>query len=252
MSSDIRRRTMQTILETVGTLVYKEDDHCVYKLSWSKASPLMKKWKYNRDPDPSRVHDMIEQVQNGIFVPKVFYVAEVDDFLACYDGNHRREVLDFLRYEGEVLLDTVFQCNHAKIRELFVNLNKAVQVPDLFIDTDDHRVRLEILDVVKYFAETYPAFVSPSNRCRAPNFNRDNLVDFLYHTWKRFENRVSVEQIKQALLRLNEKYCKDTFGKGSFPAMVSKKCNEHSFWLFRERVIPFESIQFMLHELKIL
>lgn len=216
------------------------------------ASPLLKKWKYNRDPDPSRVQDIIAQAQEGAYIPKIFHAAEVDGHLSCYDGNHRREALDFLKYQANVLVDVVFDANHAMIRDLFTNINKAVQVPDLFIDTDDHKVRLEILEAVKYFAETYPMFVSPSNRCRAPNFNRDNLVDFLYHTWKRFENRVSVEQIKQALLRLNEKYCKDTFGKGSYPAMVSKKCNEHHFWLFRERSIPFESIQFMLHEMKVL
>lgn len=244
---------MDSILQSIGTTVLEHHNHKVVVAEWSLVGPVLKKWSRNRDADERRVQDIMNHILTGGFVPPILHVADViGEGLVCYDGNHRRAA--FMKVplpEGfKVVLDILCNATQRSVFECFENINKSVQVPAIYTeDIGSTSVKQDILGVVQQFERQYKAFVSTSNRPNAPNFNRDVFTEALYNFWKDHQGSYSVHDIHEALKLLNTLY--DT-GKinvrvNSMKPGTVKKCQQHHFWIFKDRHLNTEHLQNILN-----
>jgi len=241
---------MKQLLDRLGNVLFSDGNHTVYYIKWSLLASLCKKWSRNRDPDSKRVKEMVQFCRGGGHLPKMLFLAEVEDEgLVCYDGNHRREV--FQRLEGVYcLIDVMFNCTQLDVLDAFTNLNKSVQVPLIYLEDVHEETKGEILQLVRKFEQRYPEFVKSSANCRSPHFNRDVFIDNLFDIYKAFEGAITVDELGVLLEALNEEYARGFLRPHSIytkPGQLHaiKKCERFHFWLFLERTIPFEHIEFV-------
>jgi hypothetical protein len=231
---------MDAILENVGRCVCQFADHKVIVAPWSLVRPVLKKWSRNRDADMSRVQEMRQYIDAGGFIAPFLHVADLmDEGLVCYDGNHRREAFSLcvLTEDFSVVLDVLCHATQDKVFHAFDVVNKAVQVPAMFVEEDESHLKQDILEVVRRFEQTYKSFCSTSSRCHAPQFNRDAFMDSLYNIYKEFQGRYTVKEIEAGLVRLNELYSTGKIPTGKVRPAIVKKCKEQGLWIFKERTI---------------
>jgi len=118
---------MQSIIESFGTQLYEEGNHVGYKVHVKHMIPLWKKWSRNRDPDMERVNEILE---SRAYIPKFIHLAELEgEGLVCYDGNHRRVVLEKLGGDETCIVDVMFGATTDDVYQAFVNINKGVERP---------------------------------------------------------------------------------------------------------------------------
>ncbi len=239
---------MENLLNSIGTLVSKQGRHSTYIVEWNLVKPIIKKWSRNRDPDMSRVQEMLIRVQNGGYFPALLHLADLkEEGLVCYDGNHRREVLNHMTSGiPRVIVDLLTSATQRDVYDAFDALNKSVQVPAIYFEDEQttSRVKEEILELVKHYETRYKSHASSSPRCHAPQFNRDTFVENLHKIWKHFDNKVSIPEIQTALERLNELYSQGRLCKphNSHKPRVIEKCRESGLWLFIDRDILVEHV----------
>lgn len=209
--------------------------HHVFKTTWSVIRDITYKWIGNRDPDPARVQTIYEYHLSGGYIPMYICVAELGDGLVCYDGNHRRMVMDIInRDDFPCIVDVIFNAVPKDIMNAFANINMSVPVPLIYVKDDD--IKPQIIELVDWYVKTYPAFVSSSHSCRRPNFNRDRFTDNLFNIYKYFAKTKTIAQIGEALLKLNSEYaaCRICKAHGLYPHTAVHKCRLYGFWLFIE------------------
>ena len=243
----IENEELKAVLDARGQRVYLNSGHVGYAIQWSVLSPLCRRWSRNRDVDAARVAEMLHFHQSGGYIPRIVHVAHVpEEGLVCYDGNHRRHVFNALcdaaAEDVHVIADVMFRASAADVCVAFYNVNKAVQVPAVYLEESD--TKDDILALVKTYEQEYQAFVSTSSRCHCPNFNRDSFIDDVDAIHKYFNGSVSVNQIGMLLKRLNAAYA-----SASHPRLKSgvlEKCRKHNFWLFIERHIAPRHLEALL------
>lgn len=239
---------MESVIQKLGQRIYTNGKHAGFVISWSLISPLCKKWSRNRDADGKRVEDMLAFHNGGGYIPKMIHLADVEgEGLVCYDGNHRREVFDkWVGGDVTFVVDVMFGATQLDVLEAFTNINKAVAVPEIYMDElMNSTVKNEILDLVKSYEVKHKDFVSTSDRCRAPHFNRDAFIDNVDHLYKSFGGVVSVAQLGKLLEELNAEYANGRLCRphSMYSDKVIGKCTKHNFWLFIEKRIPFEHVE---------
>jgi hypothetical protein len=242
---------MENIFNTIGKQLYTSSKHSGYLLRWGLVAPLCQKWSRNREPDPKRVAEMLEYHKNGGYILRMIHMAYIQgEGLVCYDGNHRREVFNQFLSDDSLMcvVDVMFDATQQQVYEAFMNINKSVEVPELYLEPTDSlntQVQSEIFELAKEYANTYKPFVSSSARCHPPNFNRDILIDNLHHIYKSFKCLLSVKQIAKMLEVLNEKYANEELGRPHclYRPIVIEKCKKYNMWLFLEKTIPFEHVE---------
>jgi len=203
---------------------------------------------------------MAEYYDTGGYIPRIIHLAELEgEGLVCYDGNHRREVFNLLNDDSiECLVDVIFNASEQDVYNAFNNINKAVQLPAIYLENQtDLVVKEQIINLVREYETAYKPFLSSSARCHAPNFNRDLFTDNLFQIYQSLEN-VSIEQIADALKRLNEEYSNSVteqshsecvgikINANNYKKSVVDKCKKYNFWLFIDKVIPSNHIKFLL------
>lgn len=246
---------MEAIFDSLGHPIYITNGHKGYIIKWKLIVPICKKWSQNRDPDMSRVDEMIEYYKKGGYILSMIHLAEIKgEGIVCYDGNHRRELFDKCCDDFTTcIVDVMFNTTQNEIYKAFNNINKSVQLPAIYTEEgkDDIKVKDEILQLVRHYETKYKAFLSTSARCHAPNFNRDTLTDNIYNIYKSFNSIVSVEEIGRLLEQLNFEYSQ---GRICHPhsyydvlppktSLLLEKCRKYNFWLFMEKTIPFEHVK---------
>lgn len=248
---------MEPLFKSLGQELYSHGHHKGYFIKWNLLSPLCKKWSRNRDPDMQRVSEMVEFYKGGGYIPKMIHLAEVTgEGLICYDGNHRRETFDRLASgdnELECIIDVIFNASQRQVYEAYENINKAVQLPAIYLEeTDDsHKVQSQIVTLVKEYEVKYKPFVSTSPRYHAPNFNRDTFVDNIYQIYKSLNGTVSISDLSTMLERLNAEYAKANLCRphSAYKANVIEKCAKYGLWLFLERIIPCEHVERLVRDI---
>lgn len=240
---------MQSILEAFSTKLYEEGNHVGYKVHVKHMIPLWKKWSRNRDPDMERVNEILE---SRAYIPKFIHLAELDgEGLVCYDGNHRRMVLEKLGGEETCIVDVMFGASTDDVYQAFVNINKGVEVPEIYIEDTDN-IKEEITRLVKDYETKYKSFVSTSSRCRAPHFNRDTFVENITKMYKNLQGRKTIGEIGELLEKLNHEYSRGHICKphDTYKSPVIDKCKKHGLWLFLEREISPEHVERVAHRKK--
>lgn len=138
-------------------------------------------WDKNRPPDNVRVAQITEhyKITNADIVPGIVYVWYKNDKYIVYDGIHRL-LAAFLYGENMTVLLHVTKTDMEKdIVEDFININKSVCVPILYLEENNVLKRHVCESVAKKMCEKFTNFVSPSRRPFIYNFNRDNLIEFV-------------------------------------------------------------------------
>jgi hypothetical protein len=249
---------MENTLSLLGTKLYEDGLHRGFLIKWKTIEPLCKKWSRNRNVDNERVKEMIEYYEGGGYIPRIIHLAELEaEGLACYDGNHRREVFSQVDADFACVVDIMFGANQTQVYDAFNNINKSVQLPAIYIETGVDDIRDEIVDLVRLYEVNYKSFISPSARCHSPNFNRDNFVDNIYAIYKMLNNAngqthprllkdvYGIAHIKVILEKLNDEYANERICKphSYYKKNAIDKCKKYGLWLFIEHTIPFEHVE---------
>lgn len=244
---------MEHVINKIGHRIYSNNNHHGYIVKWELIKPFCKKWSRNRDSDATRVEEMIEYFHQGGYIPLYLHLAEVkEEGLVCYDGNHRREVLNSLNVDSDVscVIDVMFNASQNDVYASFLNLNKSIQVPAIYVDDSrsSSLVKDKILELVKSYETAYRPMVSASARCRAPNFNRDAFTDNIFDIYTHLNGLYSISQIAQILDLLNQEYSKGNIcdPHDMFRPGVVEKCRKHNLWLFMQKKIPVEHVKLLI------
>lgn len=242
---------MQSIIDKLATKIYVTNSHTQYYAKWSNIKSLCKKWALNRDPDQARVNELIEFHTNGGYVPLFIHLAEIPNEvgLVCYDGNHRREMMDSVNYDGYCTINIMFSASKEQVINAFNNLNKSVQVPLVYLEPTDTGIKESLIKLVKTYEDNYKQFISTSPKCHSPNFNRDTFTDNLYAIYMSFNGSININDLKTLLDKLNVEYASGRLclPHDSYKPNVIEKCKKYNLWLFINKTIPFEHIK-ILHD----
>jgi len=189
----------------------------------------IKRWKHNRPADEDRVKEIHEHMKLTGRMDGIIYLACINDELVCYESNHRREALKGLTNLATVLVDVLWDTNHDAVKEEFLRINKAVSVPELYLEQEPNLNLYDGLkEAVDAFCENYKKLKSPSNHPQRPNFNRDTIFDEFYRVMK--ENNITVYELSNRLMTLNSEMAKRD--KSKLSKRVIEKCEETNLWLF--------------------
>ena len=237
---------MENIISSFASKIYTHGKHVGYVLKYKHLKPLCKKWSKNRQPDMSRVQDMYEHHVNGGYIPKLIHLAELpDEGLVCYDGNHRREFLNLnADDEIECIIDVMFNVTTEDVLEAFEVINKAVDVPEIYLE-DSMNIKDDVLELVKQYETKYKSFVSKAAKCRSPNFNRDVLTDNITKIYRYLNGSKKIKEIGELMDILNVEYSKNKICRSheNYKDNTIQKCKKYNLWLFLEREIPCEHVE---------
>lgn len=204
--------------------------HSVYWVPLKKFKELpIKRWKFNRPADEDRVTEIREYMKISQRMDGIIYLAFVDNELVCYESNHRREALSELESVADILIDVIWGATDDVIKQEFVRLNKAVSVPELYIESKPFDIDIETLrKYVDDFCKSYKSHKVSSGKPQRPNFNRDNLTDDFYRIMK--EHHLTIDTLMEKLTRYNQQLT--TKDKSKLSEKIVEKCSSSGLWLF--------------------
>src|SRR5210317_238422 len=237
---------MENVFKSFATEIYRCGSHVGYHVKFKHVAPLCKKWSRNRLPDEERIQEMCDYYKSGGYIPRIIHIAELkDEGLVCYDGNHRREVLNRVQaLDAVCIVDVIFNATNDDVYQSFLNVNKAVDVPEIFLE-ESSDIKDEVLKLVKKYETKYKSFISKSSKCRSPNFNRDLFTDNVTKIYKYLDGTKSIQEIEELLEKLNREYANNKLCKqhSNYKQHIIEKCKNHNLWLFLEREIPCEHVE---------
>lgn len=246
---------MEAVIQSFGTELYRDRTHTGYKVLVKHMIPLWKKWSKNRDPDMERVEEM---VTSGAYIPKFIHLAELDgEGLVCYDGNHRREVLKQMETGGvagsvaggaSCIIDVMFNATQDDVYEAFMNINKGVEVPEIYMG-DMNNIKDEVISLVKKYESRYKSFVSVSSKCHAPHFNRDVFTENISKIYTYLNGQRTIQEIGLLLEQLNKEYSNGNICKPhtSYKPGAIEKCKKYGLWLFLEREVSPDHVERVMY-----
>jgi hypothetical protein len=226
--------TMQSILQAhlnTAATGGQHGSHYIYWVSLSvfNALPTVS-WKFNRPPDPERVEEIRTCMKESKRVDGLIYLACIQNQLVCYESNHRRMALK----EGmpsemaTILVDMIWDATDDQVKAEFFRLNKAISVPDLFVENASEESVSVVLAAVEVFCKKYDRLKSPSGRPQRPNYNRDVFMNDIVRLMK--ELRIGVDELMSRLDKRNTILAGQDHSKLS--QNVRQKCESSGLWLF--------------------
>ena len=205
--------------------------HHVYWVPLSVFNKLpITSWKFNRPPDVGRVDEIRAFMKEAKRVDGFIYLACINHQLVCYESNHRRVALkeEMSDDMAQILVDVLWDATDDMVKQEFFRLNKAVSVPDLYVDSSAEESVTAVLSAVNAFCTKYPKARSSSGRPNRPSYNRDTFTQEFVRVMK--ELRVSAEELLVRLDRLNAEMA--TRPRGRLTMNVGNKCEASGLWLF--------------------
>jgi len=207
------------------------DDQGSHSVCWIPSDTFAKipinRWRFNRPEDADRVAEIHEWMKTSRRMDGIIYLALIGNELVCYESNHRREALKGLPKIHHLLVDIFWNANDELIKAEFMRLNKAVSVPELYLE-ESTNPNIELTEAVKQFCDIYKKLKVNTNKPQRPNFNRDMLMDEFYRIMR--ENKIGVEELVKRLTTLNDEMSKRDRSK-LLPKVI-QKCEETNLWLF--------------------
>jgi len=225
----------------------------VYRTTISKILDC-KSWNSNRNINDDRVNQMYERFLLGQYITREIRCFVSNNQMFCYDGNHRRTC--FMKLYKENYIDvpiTLFILNTCKIEDVqncFCSINEGVPVPqqNLFFGDNIDNIKIEIVKIVSSYKNKYKEFISVSQRCQRPNFERDTFEEEIFNMINDFN--ISPIKCVEILEKLNDRYSKQIYCDHSkLPLKVYEKCKKYEFWLFcNGRSLNLEHIKCIIEE----
>ena len=222
---------IQEFLEKHGASGGKHGSHHVYWIPPETFNQLpIVPWKFNRPPDQDRVEEIREFMKHSKRADGLIYLAWVNDRLVCYESNHRRLAVkkDMPADMAHILVDVIWDTTDDVVKQEFFRLNKAISVPDLYIDHSAEESVENVLKAIDAFCAKYPSLKSASGRPNRPNYNRDVFTQDFIRVMK--ELKISADELLARLERLNTEMA--TWDHGRLTMNVVAKCQKAGLWLF--------------------
>ena len=187
-------------------------------------------WKFNRPPDMDRVAEIHAFMKESKRADGFIYLACINHQLVCYESNHRRMALknDMPDDMAQVLVDVLWDATDEVVKQEFFRLNKAVSVPELYVDNSAEESVTKVLDVINTFCNKYPKLKSTSARPNRPGYNRDTFTNDFVRVMK--ELNIGAEELMSRLERLNAEM--STRSRKKLSATCGQKCEASGLWLF--------------------
>lgn len=188
-------------------------------------------WDKNRPPDTVRIQQILEYYQtNDVnLVPGVIHVWRKGDKNIVYDGIHRLLAAFACDKNLTLLLQIYHTDKEQDIIDHFLNINKSISVPSIYLEETSVLKRLVCENVATDMCNKYPSFVSPSRKPFVYNFNRDNLIEFIASLNIDFSRPGVDKQINNELTGLNH-VAADFVVRNKIKC--PKKCDFHKFYLW--------------------
>lgn len=217
---------------TTEKLVYSDDHRDVSLVRLTKKDQCKYgNWKKNRPADVVRIKEISEYYERNKInmVPGMVHGYIEDDITYIYDGIHRVMAAFEQEHEMNMFLCMLKNWNEDNVLNDFLNINKSVSVPAIYMEEGNMYKRIVCENVAKHLCNKYSAFVSPSRKPYVYNFNRDVFIDFLGDLEIDFTKKDVDKEIIQLLSGLNY-LGKDFVKKNNIEC--PKKCHFHNFYLF--------------------
>jgi len=199
-------------------------------------STQWRNWKNNRPPDAVRVAQIRQYFEscNIRLVPGIVYAWEKDTEFLVYDGIHRLQAAfhSHLSPELKVLVRVIRTDREQDVIDDFLNINKSVSVPCVYLEHDNHCKRTVCQSLADELCSRYPAFVSASRNHWEYNFNRDKMVDFFSMLQIDFSKPAVDKIILLELTGLNDRAREYVDRNKITLPNKNKKCKFHNVYLF--------------------
>jgi len=213
------------------------------------AIPIWEKQRtYRHDRAKAMATDKMKTFQLGI--PGVISLYEFEGGeLAILDGQHRIGMFSILNQRGldidlDRILVEVFPMINKKDNalDIFTEINKAepVKVIDMPGVANQSERRI-INEAVTVLAEKYPLMFKPSQRCRSPHLNIDNLRDAIFASGLLKRHSITNQKVLVSLLlsrneELADLYNNDVYNNigtksNGITVNASKKAKTNAFYL---------------------
>lgn len=232
-----------------GNKILSTDDFDMYLINnYRKFVSNIKSWKGNRIVSSKRVEEIKNALINkNTFPQTILYVSEIKkkDKTKYYlwDGQHRFNAIKecCMINDDLTFLDNLFICivykNDTKegMRKKFININKAVPVPDFCLNElfdDQRKLKLKELteNIVERFKSEFPFNNSTSKRPLKPNFNCDKLSDDIYkYLDENNHEDIDEDELWSKIMLLND-YYKDNLKIKSF--QTKERASKTNCYLF--------------------
>ena len=264
---DIIENLLNSVLPSNEIVHSYTSEHKIIKV---KISDLLScnfaNWDFNRPPDLSRSYDIAKYIYKSRKYYDTILTVKYNNKKKCFDiidGIHRYEALKIIKekncssldlltpgefgsnndaswlYDSYILLNIRFNSIESEIIELFLNINKSIPVPDLYvkdITQDSSKEKREIIqNIANDWQYKYKAHFSSNIHPNKPNINRDKFIDFLDNLYekhnicdKNFEKRKII--LENLLEKLNTNILYNLPKK--ITNNIKEKCLKSGCWLF--------------------
>jgi hypothetical protein len=221
-----------------GKLLTCYGNHKVYLSSSKEIYKHTKIWSKNRPVDKSRLKPMADYFTKNEHIDGIIYLAILEEEgIVCYDGNHRRESIQFMEDNYSVMVDVIEQPNKSYLRDRFKSINQCVPIsvldenPEEFTD----KFKYMIYSVVDTLSQKWPEHKVIGPNPRRPNFNRDKLIntitDIIINNMIYIENE---EILLEAIEKYND-YIKKNIGTYKISTNILEKCNRNNCYIFLDK-----------------
>ena len=167
---------------------YYECNHekTLCKVNIKDISSKLQNWSKNRPEDKVRVVDISNNLKQTKSVIGEIRLWKQGNSYYIYDGLHRYKAAELLSNNANINLDLYIivydTANELNIIEEFMEINKTVPIPSLYIDNSSNTSYIQ--PIIRQYQEAYPDFAKPSRSPQKPNFNRDCVVDIIHNIIK--------------------------------------------------------------------
>ena len=181
----------------IGKLVHKINDNEFVCLCDSKDLINIHNWDGNRPADVSRAEEIRDWIISNKQVPGIIHLSELNSTLVCYDGGHRLKAIKRLGFglTYKVIIHVIYKSNIQQTRKRFKELNKLIELPEMYKTPDIYKIRYVIEECIKKLIKdnNWDELHKPThNRPRTPCFNKDKLSDKFLD----FLNREDIKAIR--------------------------------------------------------
>jgi hypothetical protein len=188
-------------------------------------------WSKNRPPDNVRISEIMKfYIDNDVtLVPGIICFWEINNSSIVYDGIYRLLAAIGTGKNMTFLVSFKRTLNEQDIIDEFININKSICVPSIYIENTDALKKMICQNVAEELCKKYPTFVSPSRKPFVYNFNRDNIVEFISTLDIDF-SKPDIEKVINNELKAINLEAKDFVMRKKLN--VPRKCEYNQFYLF--------------------
>lgn len=181
-------------------------------------------WKHNRMIDMKRVEAIAGMYRNDAYktIPGIVYAFRNNDEVVIIDGNHRVQAQKQYKEDMYITLAILETDNEETIFDLYVKINSASPVPELYLQLKNRKPRQICESIVKYYKTKHPDFFSESARPHKPNINEDRFIEKLSEIVKEDSTQEDIIKQLECINLQNKEIYKN----------APLKCKKQNFYLF--------------------